>query len=287
MITNVNDLFLNLKEILSNPGPYEQANTSDLWNTPHISKQMLKYHLDLDVEAASRTREFINTSVDWFINKFDLTSESRVLDLGCGPGLYTHEFAKTGADVTGIDLSENSIRYAGEKAHKDNHSIKYINANYIDYDFEGQFDLITLVYFDFCALNPEQRAVLLKKISKALNAGGSFVLDILTPAHFASIEESLDCSKNENGGFWSPNNYISFEQIFKYDDEQLILEKSTVIEADAELTICNYLKCFQLQEFKDLLKANGLTANELFSDISGTSFKEDSTGLTIVAGKKS
>jgi len=41
-----------------------------------------------------------------------LTAETNVLDIGCGPGRFTREFAKTANHVTAIDISSNMIQLA-------------------------------------------------------------------------------------------------------------------------------------------------------------------------------
>ncbi len=40
----------------------------------------------------------------------------KVLDVGCGTGFQSFLFASSGADVTGIDISEGLIRKANEKS---------------------------------------------------------------------------------------------------------------------------------------------------------------------------
>jgi len=82
------------------------------WNDPHISAQMLKAHLDPKIEAASRTPETIDRSVQWILDTIALKADDKVLDLGCGPGLYASRFAHAGLQVTGVDYSHNSIEYA-------------------------------------------------------------------------------------------------------------------------------------------------------------------------------
>ncbi|HOJ15222.1 MAG TPA: class I SAM-dependent methyltransferase, partial [Deltaproteobacteria bacterium] len=48
------------------------------------------------------------------ISELNLTGNERILDLGCGPGLYTKRLSDAGYDVTGMDYSRRSIAYAKE-----------------------------------------------------------------------------------------------------------------------------------------------------------------------------
>jgi len=82
------------------------------WTDPHIAEQMLAAHLDPSNDAASRRPETIDREVDWLVTALGLKDGDRVLDLGCGPGLYSTRLARRGLQVTGVDFSANSIEYA-------------------------------------------------------------------------------------------------------------------------------------------------------------------------------
>ena len=60
--------------------------TSKFWDDPHISKQMLKAHLEPEIDSASRKHSFIKKSAAW-IAGLKAPEGSQLLDLGCGPGL--------------------------------------------------------------------------------------------------------------------------------------------------------------------------------------------------------
>ena len=60
--------------------------------------------------------EFINRSVEWIAAAFNIGTDSKIADFGCGPGLYTERLAKCGANVTVIYVSIRSIEYAMDLA---------------------------------------------------------------------------------------------------------------------------------------------------------------------------
>ena len=87
-----------------------QRSAEPFWDDEHISKGMLEAHLNPDWDAASRKHSFIDLSVKWISNI--IPAGGKILDLGCGPGLYTKRLSDMGYDVTGMDYSRRSIAYA-------------------------------------------------------------------------------------------------------------------------------------------------------------------------------
>lgn len=58
----------------------------------------------------------------------------KLLDLGCGPGLYAELFDDRGFQVTGLDFSRRSVQYAREHAAGTKRDIRYEYKNYLDMD---------------------------------------------------------------------------------------------------------------------------------------------------------
>ena len=75
------------------------------------------------------------------IAKAAAQSEERVLDVGCGCGATTLALAQSGAQVTGVDLSEPMINRAKERA-AGYDNIELIVKDACVYDTMHQFDLI-------------------------------------------------------------------------------------------------------------------------------------------------
>ena len=278
-------MFETLKKINEKPKPFSVYTVDKLWTDEHVAQQMLAYHLNEEVDAASRNSKFIEKSVAWMVSKFNLGPGKRICDFGCGPGLYTTRFAETGAEVSGIDFSENSLGYAQKIAQEKNLDINYVYQNYLEFESDQKFDLITMIMCDFCALSPQQRSHLLKKFNDLLSDNGSVVLDFYTLHAFAQREEFATYEYRQQNGFWSSKDYYAFVNGFKYDNEKVILDKYTIFEPDRTREIYNWLQFFSFEAIKAEFEANGLCIGELHGDIAGGALKDDSVETAVIAHK--
>ena len=164
-------MFEALEQINARPRPLEFNTTRDLWTDEHISGKMLEFHLNEEVDAASRNAAFIDRSVEWIASHFHVGEGTKIIDFGCGPGLYVIRLAKKRADVTGIDFSERSIRYAQNWAQREGLSVHLVRQDYLEYETEDRFDLAMMIFCDFCALSPTQRDKMLGKVTPHSSRG--------------------------------------------------------------------------------------------------------------------
>ncbi|MBW8041060.1 MAG: class I SAM-dependent methyltransferase [Planctomycetes bacterium] len=278
-------MFKEIEDINCRPALFEFYTASDLWTDEHTSEQMLKYHLNEDVDLSSRNKDFIDRSVRWIVSHFEIGMNTKISDFGCGPGLYTTKLAERGAIVTGIDFSENSINYAKKVAVKKDLKINYFMANYLDFETTSRFDLVTMIYCDFCALSPSQRKSLLAKFNKFLEPGGSVLLDVYSLNAFEQREETVLYEANLLNGFWSANKYYGFQNTFKYEREKVVLDKYTLIEADRTRTIYNWLAYFSPETLEREFTECGFTIEKIFSDVAGTPFDSKANEFAVVAKK--
>lgn len=279
-------MFDKLEDINSRPAvPFQFYTTEELWTDEHTSKKMLEYHLNESLDLASRNKDFIARSVQWIVSHFGIGFDTSIADFGCGPGLYTTPFAENNADVTGIDFSTRSIQYAKEIAEQKGLNIAYYQQNYLEFETEKRFDLITMIFCDFCALSPSQRRTLLAKFHTFLKPGGSVLLDVHSLHAFNHREEVATYKRNQLNNFWSPENYYGFLNTFKYDEEKVTLDKYTIIEKSRTRIIYNWLQYFSRDSLRDEMEGNGFKAVEFYSDVAGSTFSSDSPDIAIVASK--
>jgi 2-polyprenyl-3-methyl-5-hydroxy-6-metoxy-1,4-benzoquinol methylase len=278
-------MFKALKEINSRPTPFQFYTADELWANEHTSKQMLEYHLNASIDLSSRNKNFIERSVEWIVSHFEVDKNTEIADFGCGPGLYTTRLAERGAIVTGIDFSEHSLKHAKQIAAKKDLKINYVITNYLDFKTTNSFDLITMIMCDFCVLSPEQRKKMLSKFNSLLKPDGSVLLDVYSLNSFNQREESATYEPNQLNGFWSPEEYYCFVNIFKYEEEKVILDKYTIIEESRKRVVYNWLQCYTKDSLRNEFEENGFKVEELYSDVAGKSFTSESTEIAIVAKK--
>lgn len=279
-------MFNELKEINSRPKPFEFYTADELWTNEHTAQKMLEFHLHESIDAASRNHGFIERSVEWIVTHLGVNDITAIADFGCGPGLYATRLAEQGAKVTGIDFSENSLNYAKRVAEKKGLSINYIHTDYLDFETEDRFDLITMIMCDFCALSPTQRKSLLSKFRSLLKPGGSVLLDVYTLNSFDQKEESATYEFNQLNSFWSPEDYYCFVNTFKYEEEKVILDKYTIFEKERRRVVYNWLQHYSKDSLNKELEENGFTVEELYSDVAGGTFFSEAKEMAVVAKVK-
>ncbi|WP_151770778.1 SAM-dependent methyltransferase [Streptomyces abyssomicinicus] len=274
-------MFEELSAINARPAVYAEVTTPDLWTDPHISARMLGAHLDPHVDLSSYRAEYVDRIVAWIINRFGVGAGLRVADFGCGPGLYTTRLARTGASVTGLDLSSRSLDHATSLARAEGLSVRHLRQDYLTYRDDARYDLIILVMRDYCALPPTGRQALLRTVREHLDAGGSFVFDVDSASAFTHVREQATYAPSLMDGFWSARPYFGFHNTYRYESEHVSLDKYEIFEADRRRTFFNWVRYFTRRELIGELKGAGFAEVEVLGDLTGSPY--DSTAPQFAA----
>lgn len=266
---------------ITRPKEYTPS-TSPFWNDEHISKGMLNAHLNPDWDAATRPHSFVDKSVEWIHSLYPSSQHKKLLDLGCGPGLYAERFHLKGYHVTGVDLSTRSIQYAKDQAINNNHDIYYRNTSYTEMDFNESYDVVTLIYCDYPVLPKKNRIKLLQNIHNSLKPGGAFIFDVFTPEFYDGDKEKTYWYVEENGGFWNPQSHICLARHLIYEN-QVRLDETIVITENAYQVYRIWDKAFTKETIKEELEEAGFTDVDIYGDVAGTLYQENSKTMCLVA----
>ncbi|MGI6106239.1 MAG: class I SAM-dependent methyltransferase [Raoultibacter sp.] len=268
-----------LDALKSDPKLYEPSKIA-FWDDDHISKSMLANHLSATSDGATRNHAGVIRSADWIATFF--SEGDSLLDLGCGPGIYAELFAEKGGKVNGIDISRRSIAYAKESAALKGLDIAYECKNYLEMDYQNQFDVVTLIYCDFGVLDIESQQILLEKIYTALKPGGTFVMDVFSLEQYANWIDGIKTTF-EDGGFWSEKPYLCIKKDKRYEDDYF-LEQYVIVTKEDCRTYNLWNHAFSKEELTEELGSAGFADLEFYSDIAGGQGNESST-ICVVARK--
>lgn len=117
-----------------------------------------------------------------FIERLNLQTGVRVLDVACGTGNLSLPAARSGADVTGVDIAQNLIEQARANANNEGLKIRFDvgDAENLSYD-DASFDAVVTMFGAMFAPRPELVATELKRVCLA---GGTIAMANWTPAGF-------------------------------------------------------------------------------------------------------
>jgi len=168
-----------------NPAPWSEDEKIP-WHDPDFSHRMLDEHLTQEHDAASRRSERIELHVSWIHDALVDGRPCRILDLGCGPGLYTSRLASLGHQCVGIDISPVSVEYARERAAARNLSCEYIHDDIRVADYGTGYQLVMLLFGEFNVFRREEIADILGKAYYSMARGGVLLLE---PHTFRAVKE--------------------------------------------------------------------------------------------------
>lgn len=276
--------FEQLARLAARP-PRFAPHEAPFWDDPHIAQQMLAAHLDPATDAASRRPRTIDRTVAWLNEQLALRPGARLLDLGCGPGLYCMRFARLGLEVTGMDVSGTSLAYARAAAEEQGLAIEYIQADYLTLDAVKSFDAAVMIYFDFCVLPDDSRDELLRRIRRALKPGGVFAFDVTTP-HRRLPDDDASRWNVLLGGFWRPGPYLELTRTFLDAETATDVRQTLIVDPDGRTTVYRiWNQAYTPETIAAVLVAQGLRMRGLWSDLAGVPYEPGSSSLGVVADR--
>ncbi len=128
----------------------------------------------------------------------------KILDIGCGDGLYDFEIAKTGAVVTGIDIDEKKIRKAARWNPHPEIDYHFMDAKKLAFERDS-FDKVA----SFCVIEHiEDDDKVLAEIERVLKPGGSlyFSADSLSLPEISDEERQVHASRYAVKTFYDAQN---------------------------------------------------------------------------------
>lgn len=201
---------------------------------------------------------------------------SFMLDVACGKGRHAQLLADKGFDVTGIDLSIESILSAKKREHEHLHFYQHdmrlpFRINYYDVVFNF---FTSFGYFDTARENNNA----LRTIAQALKPGGKVVLDYLNSEFVKAHLVPHEVTEKQHVVF-NINREVKDHKFIK---EIKILDK----DKPARMTYTESVSAFTRADFEAMFARQGLQVIEVFGDYYFNAYHaQQSPRLILVAVK--
>lgn len=117
---------------------------------------------------------------EWlFYTDLFLESQNSVLDLACGTGKLAVEMSKKQYRVTGLDLSDEMLSLAYNRALEEGEDVKFIQGDMRELSNIGSFDAVTCFSDSLCYMENEKEVQeVLNGIYNLLNPNGYLLFDV-------------------------------------------------------------------------------------------------------------
>lgn len=206
-----------------------------------------------------------------------------VLDLGCGTGTMTELLARSGYDMTGVDLSEDMLYEAMEKRTESGLDILYLCQDMREFELYGTMRAIVSVCDSINYLTETDDLVqTFKLVNNYLDPGGIFIFDFNTIYKYAQIGESTIAENREDCSFIWENYYDADTHINEYEIAFFVAE-----DAEAGLFrrfIENHVqRGYNLEEIKECIEKSGLLFVQAIDSDTGEEASELSERILVVA----
>jgi len=277
---------LDLIERAGEPEPWGEGDNIP-WSEAGFSERMLGEHLSQGHDLASRRFEVIDRHIEWIHRKLLKGKQSRILDLGCGPGFYTSRLARLGHECVGIDYSPASIKYAEEEASKEGLGCKYLHEDIRKAEFGEEFGLVIFIYGELNVFRPVDATAILKKANHALGEGGIVLLEPHSFGAVKKIGEQPSSWYSAKSGLFSDTPHICLEEGFWDSESCTATKRWFIIDASTD-EAARYAATYQAytdRQYRSLLKECGFEVIDFYQSL-GEIKEENQNDLIAIVAKK-
>ncbi|MGV8814103.1 MAG: class I SAM-dependent methyltransferase [Gelidibacter sp.] len=207
------------------------------------------YHILYKDRDHAEAHQFMDNLTQYL----NLPEQGKILDLACGKGRHALYLNSLGYDVTGVDLSENSIAYAKQYENETLHFEVHDMCKPFNEQFDAVFNLFTSFgYFD----KSEDNLNTIKAIRDDLNESGFGVIDFMNVD--VVIENLVPEDVKTIGG-------IDFHQK-RYVEDNHIIKDIRFTDAGKDYHFQERVRAKTLADFEELFEQAGVYLLDVFGD---------------------
>ena len=199
---------------------------------------------------------------------------ARILDVACGKGRHAKYLNSIGFDVTGVDLSLNSIKYAKKYENK---KLKFHQHDMRNVFEENKFDIVTNLFTSFGYFDntlDNQKAI--SSMAGNLKKGGLLLIDFMNVKKVIMNLVANEIKVIED---------VKFKISRKIIDNHII-KKINIEDKENIFSHQEKVHCLTLLNFTEMLEKANMKIINLFGDYDLNNFDEQKSDRLIILAKK-
>ncbi|MCG3164874.1 MAG: dTDP-3-amino-3,4,6-trideoxy-alpha-D-glucopyranose [Bacteroidia bacterium] len=222
----------------------------------------------------NRNEEEAGFFIDNLVKKLDLKKGAKILDLACGKGRHAIHLNNLGYDVTGIDLSEESISIAQKS---ENETLAFFVHDMRELYWANHFDCILNLFTSFGYFDDENDNLkTLQSVYDSLKPGGVFVIDFFNAAKVERELVAAEIVTADNTEF----------HISRQIKDGYIIKNIEVRKGETSEHFMEKVQLILPEHFQKWFTATGFEIMNVWGDYSLNEFNPETSARLIMSVKK-
>ena len=219
------------------------------------------------------------SQVDNIIKLLDVKEGAKILDLCCGIGRHSLEFARRGFQVTGVDRTKSYLDKAKKQAKAEDLPIELVNEDMRNFCRDDAFDVVINMFTSFGYFEDasDDRQVV-ENVYRSLRSGGKFLIEMMGKELIARDFRERDW--NEINGF------IILEDRKLLNNWEKVAGRWIILKDDQRFEHKFVIRLYSAVEITSLAKQCGFTEVDVYGSLDGIDYDHSAKRLVVAAQKK-
>lgn len=216
--------------------------------------------------------------VDHIIKLLQIEHGAKILDLCCGIGRHSLEFARRGFQVTGVDRTKSYLDKAKQQAKAEDLPIEFVTEDMRAFYRADAFDVVINMFTSFGYFEDadDDRRVI-ENVYGSLKSGGKFLIEMMGKELIARDFRERD---------WNEiNGVIILEERKLSNNWEKIENRWIVLKDDQQVEYKFVLRLYSALELSSLLKQCGFSEVKVYGSLEGIEYDHRAKRLVVVVSK--
>ncbi|WP_419958632.1 class I SAM-dependent DNA methyltransferase [Psychrobacillus psychrotolerans] len=214
-----------------------------------------------------------NKYAEWVQSNAPLNTPKRLVDIGCGTGVLSIQFAKAGYEVIGVDLSDSMLTVAQNRSFENGTDITFICQSMADLEGVDEVDVAVIAIDSLNYLvTLEEVEQTFKRLFASLNLNGQLFFDVHSLYKMDVIYPNgpFTYEDEDVAYLWHTEPGVEEHSIY-HDITFFVRDESGYYERFEE---SHYQRTYSIETFTNLLAKVGFSSVNVRDDIFGKPSEE-------------